>query len=58
MKRGIIEKLAAARASLGNIFVSEKQNGINMYGAMDIIEKVIMILENCEVTKKESQKEN
>ena len=58
MKEKIIVELSKVRAALGNVYVHEEQNCLNLGGAMQMIREVISVLEKCEITPpKESDKE-
>lgn len=53
----LIAKLTAACGALNQIDVHGKQNLINLYGSIDIVESVIAILQNNikETTSKETE---
>jgi len=49
MKKEIVAKLLAVRRALGNVYVSEEQNCLNLGGAMQMLRETIALLERCDV---------
>lgn len=58
MKEKIIKELLTARNALACIPVCDKQNCMNMGCSLDIIDRVIAVIEKCEIQiKKENSEE-
>lgn len=58
MKEKILSELITARKALGCISVCDKQNCMNMGFSLDIIDRIITILEKSEVVSPVNENDN